>query len=63
MAGGTEVNTFEIGKKYICVAKCPELDRTKEHHCCMEVTSDEAIEYLMNHDCPCGNIDKWEEQK
>lgn len=55
------MNTFEVGKRYICVAKCPELDRNKARHCCVSVVSNGTIAYMENHECPCGNLDKWEE--
>ena len=53
--------TFKIGKEYTCTTKCPELDRNKEKHCTTKVNCKDDIEYLMYHECPCGNISKWEE--
>lgn len=41
--------------KYICVAKCPELDRNKDKHCIFtESYLDYKREYCLEI-CPCGN--------
>lgn len=45
-------------KKYICTAKCPELDYDNSKHC-----SCSNPEYFYNKypdGCPCGNFPKWE---
>ena len=39
--------------KYICTAKCPELDVIEEPHC-------KCIEPTKGLNCPCGNDMKWE---
>lgn len=43
--------------KFICVAKCPELDWNGEAHC--ETDNPEKYEELI-YGCPAGNIPKWE---
>ena len=44
--------------KYICTAKCPELDLDGEPHCkCID--PDKAFERYVD-GCPCGNDVKWE---
>ena len=46
-------------KKYICVAKCPELDYDNSKHC---VTDNPEQPFpLYDYDCPCGNCPIWEE--
>lgn len=46
-------------KKYICVAKCPELDHDNSKHC---VTNNPNNPFpLYDYDCPCGNCPIWEE--
>lgn len=46
-------------KKYICVAKCPELDYDNSKHCITENPKQPFP--LYDYDCPCGNCPKWEE--
>jgi len=41
--------------KYVCVAKCPELDDDNLAHCI--ITQEEFDEDRV---CPCGNIPKYE---
>lgn len=36
--------------KFVCVARCPELDYDNHKHC---------ITREIRHDCPCGNEDIW----
>ena len=46
-------------KKYICVAKCPELDYDNSKHC---VTKNPTQPFpLYDYDCPCGNCPIWQE--
>lgn len=46
-------------KKYICVAKCPELDCDNSKHCV--TTNPNNPSSLYDYDCPCGNRPEWEE--
>ena len=46
-------------QKYICVAKCPELDYDNSRHC---VTENPKHPFsFRDYDCPCGNYPKWKE--
>ena len=50
-------------KKFICVSKCPELDRDNSKHC---TDTEENINYkkdMCKDYCPCGNIANWKEIK
>lgn len=46
-------------KKYICVAKCPELDYKNAKHCVTENPTQPFPRY--DNDCPCGNCPIWQE--
>lgn len=46
-------------KKYICVAKCPELDYDNSRHCIADNPNNPFP--LYDYDCPCGNCPIWEE--
>lgn len=41
---------------FICVAKCPELDKDNSKHCCKEVSTELELKELRNKECPCGNV-------
>ena len=45
--------------KYICVAKCPELDYGNSKHCVTENPNQPFP--LRDYDCPCGNCPIWQE--
>ncbi len=45
--------------RYICVAKCPELDVDKTPHCIEYIHNDEDMIKLLNKECPCGNNPKF----
>ena len=47
--------------KYICIAKCPELDRNHEKHC--TTCSIESVYEDGGDGCPCGNIPNYVEMK
>ena len=51
---------FEKGKSYVCVAKCPELDRDSSRHCHMIITTNEGLALANDFECPCGNKDLWD---
>ena len=52
------MNSYENGKKYKCVANCPELDLEHHKHCVLDGETLNSDEYCVN-DCPCGNHTKW----
>jgi hypothetical protein len=43
-------------KKFICKAKCPELDSYGGNKCIATVYNDEDV---MWQTCPCGNVPSW----
>jgi hypothetical protein len=50
-------------KKYICVAKCYELDINGTQHCIATESEIENIKNMYGDYCPCANESKWEEIK
>jgi hypothetical protein len=46
---------IKVVEKYICIAKCPELDDIESKHCTRTVKSEEELRELRNEECPCGN--------
>ena len=45
--------------KYICVAKCPELDCDNHTHCIDTLEGIQETEDRQNNYCPCGNTPEW----
>jgi hypothetical protein len=50
-------------KKYICVAKCYELDINGTQHCIATESEIENTKNMYGDYCPCANESKWEEIK
>lgn len=46
-------------KKYICIAKCPELDDDNLRHCIATKEQIQEREERLGVYCPCGNEEKW----
>lgn len=46
-------------KKYVCIAKCPELDYGNDPHCVTMNREDFCDKYVGS--CPVGNVPVWEE--
>ena len=50
-------------KRFVCVAKCPELDLDNERHCCgTQKEIDWQYERYEDSGCPVGNIPEWVEE-
>lgn len=47
--------------KYMCIAKCPELDYDNEKHCEVIINGEEELLELKDKQCPCGNNPIWNE--
>jgi len=45
--------------KFICFAKCPELDVDNSKHCIATMASITDREERCGDYCPCGNQEKW----
>lgn len=54
---------YEIGKTYICVSNCPELDILNEKHCVYSINNQNSLDLFKERECPCGNVNIWEELK
>lgn len=50
-------------KKYICIAKCPELDVDGSKRCVATLEQIREREEMCHDYCPCGNQEIWEEVK
>lgn len=50
-------------KEYICIARCPELDRDKAKHCVATKEEREKREERFGQFCYCGNRETWKELK
>jgi hypothetical protein len=57
----SKINTGENTKKYICITKCPHLDKDNIIHCDTTGLHLEMLKKREREDyCPCGNIPEWE---